>query len=89
MKYFLNILFLLFCVAQAQSQTNSPQSHSCGIREHECACATGSYCLKIGEACMTPNTSCPANVTDSSAVTCAEGEHECACSTGPKQNPER
>ncbi len=80
MKYFLSIIITLFFAALAQA--NVVEADSCGQKQHECECATGTYCLNMGEACMTPETSCPAHVSDSTASSCGTKEHECICATG-------
>jgi len=68
--------------AFSSAQAISAEVNSCGPRQHECACATGSYCLRIGEACMVPTTSCPTNVTSYEAPM-----HSCACATGSYELP--
>ena len=52
---------------------------ACAADEHSCGCATGSYCLKIGAACIAPTADCPSSSNSSS---CAADEHSCGCATG-------
>jgi len=59
-------------------------SGTCPVGEHECACASGSYCLEMGAMCIAPTSPCPgadASAGDASSA-CPAGEHECACATG-------
>lgn len=38
----------------------------CNLNQHSCPCATGSYCLSRGAACLTPSSTCPALDADPS-----------------------
>jgi hypothetical protein len=41
------------------STSDDAGAPSCPPRNHVCKCATGTYCLALGAACMAPDTPCP------------------------------
>jgi hypothetical protein len=53
---------------------------SCGAAEHSCECATGSYCLAIGAACISPTSDCPVS-TDAGHPTAPDASDSSACVT--------
>jgi hypothetical protein len=81
MKLFMSLVLFFFAFA-SMAQDVSIAAISCGPNQHECQCATGIYCLRAGETCMTPTVSCPTQPTIYSSLYCGERAHECQCATG-------
>lgn len=43
---------------------NPTAENTCPAGQYSCACATGSYCLKMGAMCLNPTSPCPVLTTD-------------------------
>lgn len=53
---------LTFCDASGQCGATKPAcggGSACPTGQHECACATGSYCVFMGAMCVSPSSPCP------------------------------
>ncbi len=49
-------------IATPPAQTppaKTPPAQACPTGQYACACATGSYCLRMGAMCLTPTSPCP------------------------------
>jgi hypothetical protein len=54
------ILILSGCISANNVQTVKPTpTITCPAEQYACACATGGYCLKMGEMCISPSSPCP------------------------------
>jgi hypothetical protein len=57
MKAFLALA--LAALLAACGATAGPDAAICPVGQHECPCATGSYCLGMGQMCLAPTAACP------------------------------
>jgi hypothetical protein len=67
--------------AAPTSEPPEPDGTKCGALQHECGCATGSYCVAIGAVCIEPEMACPPP-EPSPGHACGALEHPCLCATG-------
>jgi hypothetical protein len=71
-------LVLALLLAAGACVSPAPEPGACAPLQHACECATGSYCVAAGAACLTPQAPCP----DSPPDECDSSQHACTCATG-------